>query len=287
LTDLTITGTGVPLVEPGRVGAGVLVRHGNIALQSDAGRATTLRIAEAGQSIDDLTALFITHHLSDHLTGLQDLLFVRWLQNHDAFVPLPVFAPEGPAIKYLELMMDPWAEDIAIRHSHASREDRPDPDIQAFPAPEGPTVIWSHDGDDGAITVTVTPVHHEPVSPSVAYRVDTPDGAVVISGDTRVCDEVAELSKGANVLVHEIFRTEFIRPFMAVAPHLEHIADCHADSGELGAMAGRVDVPTLMLTHMIPAPINEAEELEMAAEVRANGYNGEIVVARDLTTVSF
>jgi ribonuclease Z len=68
-------------------------------------------------------------------------------------------------------------------------------------------------------------VHHEPVSPAVAYRVDTPDGAVVISGDTRVCDEVAESSEGTNVLVHEI--------------------------------------------------------------VRASGYDGEIVVSRDLTTVSF
>ena len=41
---------------------------------------------------------------------------------------------------------------------------------------------------------------------AVAYRVTTPDGVVVVSGDTRVCDKVADLARGADVLVHEACR---------------------------------------------------------------------------------
>jgi ribonuclease Z len=47
-TTITLTGTGVPHPSPGRAGAGVLVRHDDVALQFDAGRATVLRLTEAG-----------------------------------------------------------------------------------------------------------------------------------------------------------------------------------------------------------------------------------------------
>jgi ribonuclease Z len=283
MTDIIITGTGVPHLEPGRAGAGVLVRHGDLALQFDAGRATALRLIEAGVHCGDLDALFVTHHHSDHLTGLQDLLFARWVENHGNFTPLPVVAPTGPTTTYLGLMMDPWADDIAIRQSHAGRDDRPDPLVVGFDAPEAPTQVW----EQGDVKVTAVAVHHEPVSPAVAYRVDTPDGAVVISGDTRVCDEVAALSVDADVLVHEVFRTALVRPLMADVPHLAHIADYHADSEALGGLAARIGVPILVLTHMIPAPRNDAQELALANEILNAGYGGDVIVAKDLTKVSF
>ena len=135
--------------------------------------------------------------------------------------------------------------------------------------------------------VTAVAVHHEPVSPAVAYRVDTPDGAVVISGDTRVCDEMAALSVDADVLVHEVFRTELVRPLMAGVPHLAHIADYHADSEALGGLAARIGVPILVLTHMIPAPRNDAQEQALANEILNAGYEGDVIIAKDLTKVSF
>jgi len=271
---------------PGRAGAGVLVRHGSTLLQFDAGRATSLRLIEAGVGCGDLTALFVTHHHSDHLTGLQDVLFVRWLERHGDFTPLPVVAPLGASTDYLNAMMDPWASDIEIRQSHVGRTDRPDPEVVGFDAPTVPTVVWENDD----ARVTAVAVHHEPVSPAVAYRIDTADGAVVISGDTRVCDEVEHLAAGADVLVHEAFRSEHLRPFMEFAPHLEHIADYHADSVELGKMAARSGVPLLVLTHLIPQPrheADEADEAELADEVVGAGYTGELIVARDLQTVTF
>lgn len=47
-TTVTITGTGVPHLSPGRAGPGVLVECGDVRLQFDAGRATALRLIEAG-----------------------------------------------------------------------------------------------------------------------------------------------------------------------------------------------------------------------------------------------
>jgi len=45
-TEVILTGT--PHPTPGRAGAGTLVRTGQAAVQVDAGRATVLRMAEAG-----------------------------------------------------------------------------------------------------------------------------------------------------------------------------------------------------------------------------------------------
>jgi ribonuclease Z len=264
----------------------VLVRHGEVALQFDAGRATALRLCEAGLRMQDLTALFVTHHHSDHLTGLTDLLFARWLEGHGRFVPLPVVAPVGPSTKFLERMMDPWVDDLQVRREHVGRTDRPDPEVRGFDVVDGPVVVWS--SACGAVRVTARAVHHEPVTPAVAYRVDTPDGAVVISGDTIVCDEVAELAAGADVLVHEAFRRDALRPFFAARPHLEHLAAYHADTVELGALAERIGVPCLVLTHLIPAPApGFVTEADFADDVRRGGFTGEVVVASDLTTVTF
>lgn len=283
MTDVIITGTGVPHLSPGRAGPGVLVRAGDTLLQFDAGRATALRLVEAGVRVGDLSALFVTHHHSDHLTGLQDLLFARWLEGQTDFVPLEVVAPVGPSTDYLHAMMEPWAADIAVRQSHVGRTDRPDPVVSGFAVGPGAEVVWQR----GDVRVLAAAVHHEPVLPAVAYRVETGDGVVVISGDTAVCDEVAALAADADVLVHEAFRRDLMMRFVDDFPHVGHIADYHADTKALGVMAAGIDVPTLLLTHLIPPPRDEAGEAQLAEEVRAGGYAGEIVVARDLTEVSF
>ena len=285
VTELVITGTGVPHLAPGRAGPGAFVRHGDVRLQFDAGRATALRLCEAGVRMQDLTALFVTHHHSDHLTGLTDLLFARWLETPDHFVPLPVVAPNGPSTRFLRHMMDPWVDDLDVRTSHIGRDDRPDPDVRGFDVLDESVVVW--DDATTGVRVTARAVHHEPVTPAVAYRVDTPDGAVVISGDTIVCDEIAELAAGADVLVHEAFRRDALRPFFDARPHLAHIASYHADTVELGAQAERIGIPRLVLTHLIPAPApGFVTEQDFADDVRRGGYTGEVIVASDLTTLT-
>ncbi len=289
MAKVTITGTGVPVLSPGRAGPGVLVEHGDIRLQFDAGRATALRLTEAGVSMDQLSALFVTHHHSDHLTGLTDVLFSRWLGIQGPFEPLPVVAPAGPATEFLDRMMDPWTADIAVRSAHIGRTDHPGPLVVEFDPDE--TVdeaaeVWS--SAEGAVRVLARSVHHEPVMPAVAYRVETPDGAVVISGDTTVCDEVAELADGAVVLVHEALRRTQLLEFGQGAPHLAAIASYHADTVELGAMVERVGVPQVVLTHLIPPPgFGPTTKQDYVDDLRTSGYSGDVIIADDLTTVVF
>jgi ribonuclease Z len=275
--EVVLTGTGSPISDPDRAGPGVLVRTDGTALQFDAGRATVMRLAAVGQPCSGLTAVFLTHHHSDHLLSLDDIALTRWLGTSE---PLAVVAPDGPAAQFAKTVLDRWDDDISDRQRHMGRTDAPAIQVRSFVASPTPIEVWRNH----TVRVTAVAVHHEPVTPAVAYRVDTSAGAVVISGDTRVCREVEELSHGATVLVHEAIRPAALARSMpgAVAGP---IAAYHADSVELGALAARANVPTLALTHLIPAPRSPADRDAFVAEVRRGGYRGEIVVGRDLTTI--
>ncbi len=274
-TEIVLTGTGYPRPHRDRAGPGVLVRRGDCVLQFDAGRATAMRLAAAGVSCLELSAVFLTHHHSDHLMDLADLAITRWAVGDSRlrYSPLPVVAPDGPATRFAERLLDVWADDIDIRAAQSGREVRPEVDCASFTASAEPAEIWS----EGEVSVSAIAVHHEPVVPAVAYRVDSPDGAVVISGDTRACAEIVQLADGADVLIHEVIRGGVLRGW--------GIVGYHAESRELGKLLAETDVPLLVLTHLIPTPETPDDERTLVEEVRSGGYRGEIVVGRDLTRI--
>ena len=278
-TEVIITGTGYPLPDPHRAGPGVLVRYGDTTLQFDTGRATAQRLAAAGVWLPDLTAVFVTHHHSDHLTGFPDVVLSHWvIARGDHVKALPVVLPAGPAQDYVSEMLHPWRHDLAVRAEHSQRNKTAEIDVIAFEAPTSPTEVWRL----GDVTVSAAQVRHEPVFPAVGYRVSTPDGEVAISGDTLVCDEVAVLADGVDVLIHEAM----LFPIIEQGPAARHfILEYHADTRLLGAQAAELDLPTLVLTHLIPAPGTEATEQDYEDAIRANGYTGDLLVARDLDKV--
>ena len=261
----------------------MLVRHGDVALQFDAGRATVMRLMEAGTPPHALTAVFLTHVHSDHVVGLPDLAMTRWIQQQLARTgPLVVVAPEGLAARFVRRMLEPYDDDLALRVEHVGAAPI-EVDLRTFAVPTSPTVVWAT--DDRSVRVLAVAVHHEPVPEAVAYRIETPDAVVVVSGDTRVCAEVEQLAVGADVLVHEACRKSAMAPLIAGTVY-ETIFDYHADTVALGAMAARAGVPHVVLTHLIPPPDTPADAELFAQDLRDGGYEGRITVGEDLTRSS-
>jgi ribonuclease Z len=62
--------------------------------------------------------------------------------------------------------------------------------------------------------------------------------------------------------------------------------DYHADTREIGRQAKQLEIPTLMLTHLIPAPGNDGEKQSFVNDVREGGYEGEVIVCDDLSSVT-
>jgi len=282
-TEVVLTGTGVPHPRPGCAGAGTLVRHGDVALQFDAGRATVLRLMEAGTPPAALTALFLTHVHSDHVVGLADLVMTGWTERQVATAgPLPLLAPEGAPTRFAQRMLEPFVDDLALRLEHIGG-DPVQVAISSFAVSHEPELVWT--SADGSVRVRAVGVHHEPVLEAVAYRVETPDGVVVVSGDTRVCAEVEDLAAGADVLVHEACRTSAMAPLIAGTVY-EKIFEYHADTVALGALAERAGARHLVLTHLIP-PLDRPGNAEaFVADVREGGYTGLLTVGTDLTRVT-
>ena len=270
----------MPVPSSDRAGPGVLVRAEGVALQFDAGRATSMRLASCGVSPVDLDAVFVTHHHSDHVSGLEDLVMSRWIMDRlDEAAPLPILAPAGPATDFLERMLDPWEHDLEVRSAHTCRGTRPVLEVTPFEIEDFLIEVWSR----GEVRVLAGPVRHEPVFPAVGYRVETPAGVVAISGDTLVCPEIAALAEGADVLIYEAMRFELIR---ARPDFLHFVLDYHADTQLIGAQAQELGIPTLVLTHLIPEPITENDRQGFVDDVRRGGYTGEVIVANDLDTVT-
>lgn len=281
-TTVTLTGTGVPLPSPGRAGPGTLVRHGDLALQFDAGRGTVLRLADAGLMPQQLSALFVTHVHSDHVVDLVDVALTRWIfQDLHPVEPLTIVAPDGPAARFVEGMLDGYGDDVAARMAEVLDEP-PAVDLRGFPVTDAPATVWT--SPDTEVAVSAVRVRHEPVVGAVAYRVDTPRDSVVISGDTRVCDEVEHLAAGADLLVHEACRTQAMRD-MIDGTSFEHVFSYHADTHQLGAMAERAGVGRLLLTHLIPPPTDDLGAAAFADDVRSGGYSGVVTVGQDLLTL--
>jgi ribonuclease Z len=282
-TYVVLTGTGVPHAAPGRAGAGVMVRHGDTVLQFDAGRGTVLRVIEAGVQPTDITAVFVTHYHSDHVMDLPDVVITHWVQQQmKKTSPLQIVAPAGPATRFVSRMMDAFDDDIHVRREHTGAPD-PRFDAQSFVPTFSPAEVWR--SADGTVVVEAVAVHHEPVEAAVAYRITTPNGVVVVSGDTRACDEVFSMAAGCDVLVHEACRKQSMIDSIR-GTVFETIFDYHADSVEVGELAEKYNVKHLVLTHLIPQPRTEDDERKFEADARAGGYTGQVTVGKDLFTVT-
>jgi len=281
---VTLTGTSTPTPMPDRAGGGVLVQTGGLNLQFDAGRATSMRLAAIKVRSHNLDAVFLTHHHSDHLQGLDDLVFSRWIsatlvEELGLDIRLPVIAPDGPLSDFLEHLLDPWREDFKVRKLDLERDDEPGMQVTLFDAATSLQVVW----EKADVRVLAMKVQHDPVIPAVGYRIESPDGVVAITGDTSVCDEVGVLAEGADVLVHEAMLSE-----ATIGTPRERVMHYHADSVGIGETAKAARVKSLMLTHLIPAP--EAIENGVAryeAAVRRGGYDGPLVVGEDLSSVEY
>jgi ribonuclease BN (tRNA processing enzyme) len=148
--------------------------------------------------------------------------------------------------------------------------------------PMEPVVIYPE--DDHGVTVSTVLVQHAPVFPAFGYRFDTPHGSVAFSGDTGFCENVARLAHGADVLVHEVIDLEQMAQRLKQLPNYEsvlnHLGSSHSSPEQVGAIAKRAGVRTLVLSHLVPGDADLHED-EWEERVRTH-FDGEIVCGVDL-----
>ena len=264
-----LLGTGTPNPDPRRCGSGTALTLDPTPawLQVDCGRGVTHRAVEAGLDLRNLTAVFLTHHHSDHVSDLANLAITRLVAG--ASTPLRVVAPEGPCLRFAEACLDAFDDTAFYSQRHPGESLRPELDVQPFPATDALTVV--HDGP--AATVEAVQVDHGPMEAAVGYRISSEAGVVAISGDTVVCAGVRLLARHADVLIHQAL----------LSSRVDRAAlEWNASARSVGELAQDATVGRLVLTHLLPSPRDADEEGAFVAEARTGGYRGPITVAHDL-----
>ena len=283
-TKVVLLGTAAGPV-PGRsreMTSHVMLSNG-AAYVLDCGMGVTNQYARTGIPFHALKSIFITHHHADHNIEYGPLLIVGWIQG----LPLDVRAFGPPPLKQMtedfmrayKQTVDFWAEDFHMKPLTSVN-------VQEISA-AGPVT------QDDNVKVSAILVEHPPVKPALGYRFDFKDRSIAFSGDTAPLEAVAEMAKGADVLVHETMYVPAVETYIRgqisegrpvkFDAFMAHMKADHTPSEEVGRIAQEAGVKTLVLSHLTPA-IDSIDDETWRAPV-AKYFKGEIIVGKDLMVV--
>jgi ribonuclease BN (tRNA processing enzyme) len=279
-TRLVLLGTaGGPRIRKSRSGPAQAIVAGGKIYVVDCGYGVARQMVLAGLPLPQIANVFITHHHSDHDIELGPLLQLAWLSGLTTLVDC--WGP--PSMRdMVRNYLRYEAYDIAIRTSDERR------------VPFGP-LIRTHEQRGGGpvmqdknVRVTAAKVFHPPVNLALAYRFDAPDRSIVISGDTRPSEELVQLAKGADVLVHEAMLPQYVMQLVSPLPGQEQLARSvlshHTTAEQAGQVAAEAGVKKLVLSHLVPAGDPDVPDSEWIAAASRH-YSGPVIVGRDLMVI--
>ena len=119
--------------------------------------------------------------------------------------------------------------------------------------------------------------HVEPWLDSLAYRIDSDEGSVVVTGDTRPCNSVVNLAKDVDTMV---CLCTYVEDEQEGTPE----ADYMCGSTNAAKMAQDAGAKRLVLVHQVDI-MDEPGETERADRHIARPYEGNIVWGQELITV--
>lgn len=264
----------------------------------DCGIGTMQRLLQAHIESEDIKTIFFTHLHADHDLGLADLMgndFFK-LNTAGSAQTINIYGPPqtkdlvDAGFRYISYGFTAFAaEPGAIRAGLVNGQLRNPFAAHEF---ERGGLVYQ----DDKIRVTAAENTHYALMPaqlrsqmkSYSYRIETPHGVIVITGDTGPSDAVTELAKGADVLITEVQDldqvTKFVNGFSAqnhwsperAAALMAHMRQEHVDEAEVGDMATKAQVNSVVLDHY--NPVNPAAHV---AKVKEH-FSGAVFASNDL-----
>ncbi len=286
---LAILGSGSAVPDPERGNPSQAVVVDGTTVLFDCGERTTVNLVRAGINPLDVDALFFTHLHWDHISDFGYFAMSSW--NCGRTRQLPIFGPDGTAAMVDASVFGVHRADVDFLRgyiralpAHITNRPSPEPPFTTHEIEVGWS--WEH---RGTRVTTGAVEHHQRIGmPSLAYRVESEYGVVVITGDTAPCDSVVDLARGADVLVHD---TAFLDEIIE-----ERGMWSHSGPRGAGRVAAAAGVKTLVLTHLGPytsgpASVAMAEMYygglrdagiwdEIVARAKEH-FDGEVILGRD------
>jgi len=269
---VSLLGTGCPPAVMNRFGPSILVEAGGQKLLFDAGRGALQRLNQLKVKWQDVNGVFLTHLHSDHVVGFPDLWLTGWL-TPGRTVPLRVWGPRGTT-RMMSLLEQAFEFDIRIR----LYDDRPSPDgivLLAQDIVEG--VVY----DTGGVKVTAFLVDHAPITPAFGYRIDHAGRSVVLSGDTRVSENLVKHAQGVDLLVHEVAAPATFQRAGTAPERAKSVVAHHVTPEQAGEVFTRTKPRLAVYSHIV---LPTATEHDLIPPTRTT-YSGPLELGEDLMVI--
>jgi len=264
----------------------------------DCGIGTMRRMLRAGVKSEQVRTIFFTHLHADHDLGLADVMANDFFRQNVAGrrEPIQIYGPPqtrelvDAAFSFITVGFRPF-------------ENLPPPTNGKFASPfvthevERDGVIFQ----DDKIRVTAAENSHYALMPpdrgkgfkSYSYRIETPHGVIVFTGDTGPSEAVERLAKGADVLVAEANTRDAqdvdkATAAMAAQSHWTpahakafsaHFEVEHLDTDKVGRLARDAEVKAVLLYHYVPE--NRFDQAAYVTGVRKS-FSGPVFAPDDL-----
>ena len=285
MARIHVLGAGTPTPTPTRFGSSYVVEVAGEKVLIDCGPATTHKMVKAGLWPTDIDYLFFTHHHFDHDVDYPCFLLCRWDQSVGRENRLQVYGPP-PTEKFTDdilredggLFAHDWktrVENPSSQQLHVNRGGtlpRKPPDV--FARDVGPGRVFS----GGGWEVTAAEAEHvQPYLDSLAYRIDSPEGSMVFTGDTQPCESVVELARGADIMLCMCWDDQ---------ETMDRNGEAHRQCGTTGAarMAQEAGVGALALVHIGPNLSRHGPMEKGIGDVSAI-FDGKVIFTDELLTI--
>ena len=281
MAEIFVLGGGTPTPTAERFGSSHVIKFGEQLLMFDCGPAATHKLVKAGLFPTQVDHLFFTHHHFDHDIDYPCFLLCRWDQSIGQENQLRVYGPDLTEKITQGIIGDDgiFSHDWKARVGHSLSQKihvnrggtlpRKPPNVIAKDI--GPGKVFS--GSDWEISAA--PAEHvQPFLDSLAYRVDTPDGSIVFTGDTQPCDSVTELARDADVMLCMCWDDQEI---------MDKDGESPGQCGTMGAarMAEAAGVKKLVLVHVGPHLAQHGPMEKGIGDVREQ-YSGQLLFSDEL-----
>jgi len=277
-----LLGCGTPYSTAERFGSSYVVQVGAEYLMFDCGPSTTSKLVQSGLRPTWVDYLFFTHHHFDHDVDYPCFLLSRWNESIGKENELQVFGPTLTEQLTHRLLDE---HDGAFAHDWIARINHP-LSLNAHTSrggtlPRKPPIVRAKDVGPGSVfsgsswEVTAAPAKHvQPWLDSLAYRLDTEDGSVVVTGDTAPCDTVIELARDVDILISLCVGVQ--EDFDGTA-EAEYMSGSTAVAGVAQA-AGAKKLVLVHQAHWLDVPGQTERALRDITRI----YDGEVVWGREL-----
>jgi ribonuclease BN (tRNA processing enzyme) len=302
-TELLMLGTagGPPLRKDRSEPATLLIVDGRPYL-IDCGIGTIRRMVEVGIPSETIGTIFFTHLHPDHDMGLVDVMANDYFhldlasdaRKINIYGPPQTSELVEAAFHYISIPFEVFAAEKPGFQLGRPNHGQTSPFVAHEINGEG--IVYR----DDKIQITAAENSHYVLMPeqfrahfkSYSYRIQTPHGVVVFTGDTGPSDAVVKLAMGADVLVAEVEESsDELRGFIdqvAAQNHwpparkkefTSHMEKEHLTVDSLGELASKAQVRSVLFYHYDPQ--NKAEQQARVASMKKY-FHGLVLAPMDL-----